>query len=80
MIACTSWPILGEDFILKEFVLKRIKPAYAVTYIEVMSLSHEDLYDQLEFYPTEARQVRRAANGNSPEFRIAKQKLAADQI
>ena len=78
----TAGQFWGEDFILKEFVLKRIKPAYAVTYIEVMSLSHEDLYDQLEFYPTEARQVRRAVCKMAIHrgiLWIAKQKLAADQ-
>jgi hypothetical protein len=71
----------GEDFILKELTLKRIKPAYAVTYIEVMSLSHEDLYDSLEGYPAEMRVVRRALCKMAVHRGIlwrAKQMLAQD--
>jgi hypothetical protein len=72
----------GEDFILKELTLKRIKPAYAVTYIEVMSLSHEDLYDNLEFYPHERKQVRKALCKMAVHRGIlwrAKQMLGADR-
>ena len=72
----------GEDFILKELTLKRIKPAYAVTYIEVMSLSHEDLYDSLEGYPVETRQVRKALCRMAVHRGIlwrAKQMLAHDR-
>ena len=53
-----SW---GTDIILNAVVLRDNRPITALTYVEVQSLSRENLYDVLRSYPESARVVQNAA-------------------
>jgi hypothetical protein len=51
----------GIDMILASAVLRDTRPITALTYVEVQTLSREDLYDVLETYPDSAKVVQNAA-------------------
>lgn len=51
----------GEDMILSSRFLKNTSPAFALTYVEVLVLSREDLYRIASDYETEAKVIRKAA-------------------
>lgn len=47
----TRGDVWGEDMILEARHLARVRPVRALTYLDVYSLSREDLFDILEDYP-----------------------------
>jgi len=51
----------GEDIIVSSHALRDRKGASALTYVEIASLSREDLYEVLEDFPYSAQFVRKAA-------------------
>jgi len=51
----------GTDMILASAVLRDTRPITALTYVEVQTLSREDLYDVLEMYPDSSKVVQNAA-------------------
>lgn len=50
----------GDDFILEGLLLKRMTSAFSLTYIELLTLSHESMYEILQMFPKDQQIVRRA--------------------
>jgi len=54
----TTW---GEDIIVSSLALRDRKGASALTYVEIASITREDLYEVLEEFPFSQQYVRKAA-------------------
>mmetsp|Transcript_16084 Transcript_16084/g.29351 ORF Transcript_16084/g.29351 Transcript_16084/m.29351 type:complete len:952 (-) Transcript_16084:3-2858(-) len=50
----------GEDMVLESFELKEPHSAFALTFVEILTLSREHMYDVLEDFEEEKKMVRRA--------------------
>ena len=58
MTPVTTW---GEDIIVTSLALREKKPASALTFVEIASITRTDLDEVLEDYPVSAQFIRKAA-------------------